>query len=232
MDCTQIEAENLYYPLILKLVREIATDKNVVNRRIDKNTFIARINAHKNPLVDIWFAGKCKSDDYLKRMHKTYFSVGLNMNPYERFFLIDCDKNITDAEIKHLVSRICTKWSKCSLREPHPYVPYIYLHGISNVRLLRLKELLYGDGILINDGHPFHLSKFQAKEIVLQPTPGKQTIKIIDEVATIDEVLQSIHDKTREIYQFYLDKPFYTTTEEHRIVSIFIETTKEVEQII
>lgn len=232
LDCTQIEAENLYYPLILKLVREIATDKNVVNRRIDKNTFIARINAHKNPLVDIWFAGKCKSDDYLKRMHKTYFSVGLNMNPYERFFLIDCDKNITDAEIKHLVSRICTKWSKCSLREPHPYVPYIYLHGLSNVRLVRLKELLYGDGILINDGHPFHLSKFQAKEIVLQPTPGKRIIKIIDEVATIDEVLQSIHDKTREIYQFYLEKPFYTTTEEHRIVSIFIETTKEVEQII
>ena len=57
-------------------------------------------------------------------------------------------------------------------------------------------------------------------------------LALIDEVATIDEVLQSIHDKTREIYQFYLDKPFYTTTEEHRIVSIFIETTKEVEQII
>lgn len=54
LDCTQIEAENLYYPLILKLVREIATDKNVVNRRIDKNTFIARINANK---IHWWIFG-------------------------------------------------------------------------------------------------------------------------------------------------------------------------------
>lgn len=55
-NCSQIEAENFYYPLILKLVREIATDKIEENRTIDKDTFIAKIIAHKNPLVDIWFA--------------------------------------------------------------------------------------------------------------------------------------------------------------------------------
>ncbi len=230
--CTQVEAENLYYPLVLKLVREIATDKDEAKRQIDKNTFLARINAHKNPLVDIWFARKCTSEEYLKGMHKTYFSPGINISPYERFFLIDCDETITDAELKQLLILIYTKWSKCSIREQHPFVPYIYLNRLPGERLLKIKEQLYSDGFLINDGHPFHLSQFKSREMAKEPAKDKKTIKIINEVSSVNDVLQSIHDKTRELYQFYFDKPFFDMQEGHKLVSIYIETTKDVEQII
>ena len=231
-NCSQIEAENFYYPLILKLVREIATDKIEENRTIDKNTFIAKIIAHKNPLVDIWFAKKCVSNEYCKSMHKMYFCNRMNMNPYERFFLIDCDNSIADVEIKQMVITICNKWSKFSIRDTNPFVPYFYLNGLSNERLLKIKELLYSDGMLVNDGYPFRFSSFKPRVMSQKPVGGQCTIKIIDKIEFINDVLHSIQDKIREIYQFYLDKPFFDIKEEHKLISIYIESTKDVEQII
>lgn len=231
-NCSQIEAENFYYPLILKLVREIATDKIEENRTIDKNTFIEKIIAHKNPLVDIWFAKKCVSNEYCKSMHKMYFCNRMNMNPYERFFLIDCDNSIADVEIKQMVITICNKWSKFSIRDTNPFVPYFYLNGLSNDRLLKIKELLYSDGMLVNDGYPFRLSSFKPRVMSQKPVSGQCTIKIIDKIEFINDVLHSIQDKIREIYQFYLDKPFFDIKEEHKLISIYIESTKDVEQII
>lgn len=201
-NCSQIEAENFYYPLILKLVREIATDKIEENRTIDKDTFIAKIIAHKNPLVDIWFAKKCVSNEYCKSMHKMYFCNRMNMNPYERFFLIDCDNSIADVEIKQMVITICNKWSKFSIRDTNPFVPYFYLNGLSNDRLLKIKELLYSDGMFVNDGYPFRLSSFKPRVMSQKPVGGQCTIKIIDKIEFINDVLHSIQDRTRIIYQF------------------------------
>lgn len=231
-NCSQIEAENFYYPLILKLVREIATDKIEENRTIDKNTFIEKIIAHKNPLVDIWFAKKCVSNEYCKSMHKMYFCNRMNMNPYERFFLIDCDNSIADVEIKQMVITICNKWSKFSIRDTNPFVPYFYLNGLSNDRLLKIKELLYSDGMFVNDGYPFRLSSFKPRVMSQKPVGGQCTIKIIDKIEFINDVLHSIQDRTRIIYQFYLDKPYFDIKEEYKLISIYIESTKDVEQII
>lgn len=231
-NCSQIEAENFYYPLILKLVREIATDKIEENRTIDKNTFIEKIIAHKNPLVDIWFAKKCVSNEYCKSMHKMYFCNRMNMNPYERFFLIDCDNSIADVEIKQMVITICNKWSKFSIRDTNPFVPYFYLNGLSNDRLLKIKELLYSDGMFVNDGYPFRLSSFKPRVMSQKPVGGQCTIKIIDKIDFINDVLHSIQDRTRIIYQFYLDKPYFDIKEEYKLISIYIESTKDVEQII
>lgn len=231
-NCSQIEAENFYYPLILKLVREIATDKIEENRTIDKNTFIEKIIVHKNPLVDIWFAKKCVSNEYCKSMHKMYFCNRMNMNPYERFFLIDCDNSIADVEIKQMVITICNKWSKFSIRDTNPFVPYFYLNGLSNDRLLKIKELLYSDGMFVNDGYPFRLSSFKPRVMSQKPVGGQCTIKIIDKIEFINDVLHSIQDRTRIIYQFYLDKPYFDIKEEYKLISIYIESTKDVEQII
>lgn len=65
-----------------------------------------------------------------------------------------------------------------------------------------------------------------------KPVSGQCTVKIIDKIEFINDVLHSIQDRTREIYQFYLDKPFFDIKEEHKLISIYIESTKYVEQII
>lgn len=88
-------------------------------------------------------------------MHKMYFSNRINMNPYERFFLVDCDNSIADVEIKEIVIAICNKWSKFSIRDTNPFVPYFYLNGLSNERLVKIKELLYSDGMLVMMGIHF-----------------------------------------------------------------------------
>lgn len=229
--CNQVEAENLYYPIVLKIVREIATDKKEAKRRINKSIFMAKVNEHRNPLVDIWFAEKCDADDYHKRMHRMYFTHGVNISPCERFFLIDCDATITDVEIKQMITSICHKWSKISRREQNPFVPYIYMNGLPLERITRIKEMLFSDGMQINDGHPYHLSPFKPNVIVQTPKGQDKSVKIIDSLNAINDVLGAIHYKTREIYQFYLDKPFWGTNE-HKLVSLYIKTTKEVEQII
>ena len=156
----------------------------------------------------------------------------MNMNPYERFFLIDCDNSIADVEIKQMVITICNKWSKFSIRDTNPFVPYFYLNGLSNERLVKIKELLYSDGMLVNDGYPFRLSSFKLRVMSQKPVGGQCTIKIIDKIEFINDVLHSIQDRTRIIYQFYLDKPYFDIKEEYKLISIYIESTKDVEQII
>lgn len=230
--CKPIEAESHYYPIILKLVREIATDKDIAKRTVTREAFVENVNSYKKPLFDIWFAKKFGRECYHKRLHKTYFSPGLNMNPYERFFLIDCDDKISDVDIKHMVLSVCKRWSKTSTQKGVPFVPYICLVNLPYERLPHIKTMLYEDGLIVNDGHPFGSSPFYAKAIIQEAKQGRDlTIKMIDDICMIDDVLDSISGKTREIYQFYRNTPYYNNTK-HTLISIYIESTDEVEQII
>lgn len=230
--CKPIEAESHYYPIILKLVREMATAKDVANRTVTREAFVENVNSYKKPLFDIWYARKFGRENYHKRMHKMFFSPGLNTNPYERFFLIDCDGTLSDADIKQLVLLVCSKWSNLSERKKEPYVPYVCLVNLSPERLPHIKTMLYEDGLIVNDGHPFGSSPFYPKAIIQEPKAGgRLTIKMIDDIGMIDSVLDSISGKTREIFQFYRNIPYYNNTK-HTLISIYIESTDEVEQII
>lgn len=86
--------------------------------------------------------------------------------------------------------------------------------------------------MLVNDGYPFRLSSFKPRVMSQKPVGGQCTIKIIDKIEFINDVLHSIQDRTRIIYQFYLDKPYFDIKEEYKLISIYIESTKDVEQII
>ena len=230
--CCSAEAECHYYPIILKLVREIATDKDVANRAVTKDKFLAKVNSYKKPLFDIWYARKLGNEEYHKRMHKLFFSSRGNINPFERFFLIECDDKIADVDIKHMILSICGKWSKISQREPTPFVPYVYLGNLTPERMVNVKGMLHNDGVIINDGHPFLSSPFYLRDILRKPSQGNElTIKIIDDFNMIDGILGSLDGKTREIYQFYRESPYYNT-DKYRLVSINVESTDEVGQII
>lgn len=230
--CDSAEAECHYYPIILKMVREIATDKDIANRTVTKDKFLEKIDSCKKSLFDIWYAQKLKKEEYHKQMHKLFFSPRGNISPFERFFLIECDDKIADVDIKHMVHSICKKWSKISQREPIPFVPYVFLGNLTPERMANIKRMLHDDGLIINDGQPFHSSPFFIRDIIRKPKPGDElTIKIIDDSNMIDGILGALSGKTREIYQFYRESPWYDTNK-YKMVSICVESTDEVVQIV
>ena len=230
--CDSVEAECHYYPIILKMVREIATDKDIANRTVTKDKFLEKIDSCKKPLFDIWYAQKLKKEEYHKQMHKLFFSPRGNISPFERFFLIECDDKIADVDIKYMVHSICRKWSKISQREPIPFVPYVFLGNLTPKRMANIKRMLHDDGLIINDGQPFHSSPFYIGDIIRKPKPGDELIiKIIDDSNMIDGILDALSGKTREIYQFYRESPCYDTNK-YKMVSICVESTDEVVQIV
>jgi len=169
---------------------------------------------------------------YCRYVKKRYFTYR-NISPYERFFLVDCDTNIELNELKSIVTKISRNWSKLSPREEKPFCPYIYLHDISEEKLIEIKKILYSDGIKISDGYAFKGADF-SPELISERADSKNKIqlKIINELVHLDEILVDLKT-TKEIYQFFLLDPFYLNDDStHTIMKIQIQETKNIELMI
>ena len=71
---------------------------------------------------------------------REYFSP-LNLSPFERFFVIECDSIISDTEIKSLLIQIGNKYSKIEAKNPSPFCPYVYLYGLPENRLKNILKV-------------------------------------------------------------------------------------------
>jgi len=227
--CNHFEAEFYFYNNALRIVKQISTNHNEEDRHISKRDFISKID-NKQALFDIWLLKIKGLKSYCQSMKTQYFSQ-TNISPYERFFLIDCDKNISEVDLKLLIIRVARKWSKLSKREVTPFCPYIYLHNISTCSLLRIKKALQNDSIYFWDGYDYKDSDFSVKSICKKATAHNGVkLKIISELRQIDNVINSIQI-TREIYQFFISEPFFNnTTCKH--IQIQVEKTININDII
>lgn len=205
--CNEFEAEYYYYNNALRVVRELSTKQNIQDRTISSREFKERINV-KSELFDIWFLEFKGEQEYCRAIKQEYFST-LNISPYARLFLIDCDSVISETALKSLILKISKNWSRLSAREPRPFCPYICLHGVSERTILNIKKALQNDDVFFIDGYDFKGADFKAKSIVRKPN-AKNGIKLkfITEIAQIDDILNEI-STTRIIYQFFLDAPYY-----------------------
>ena len=79
---------------------------------------------------------------------REYFSP-LNLSPFERFFVIECDSIISDTEIKSLLIQIGNKYSKIEAKNPSPFCPYVYLYGLPENRLKNILKSLHDDNFII-----------------------------------------------------------------------------------
>lgn len=227
--CSEFEAEYCYYNAALGVVKDLAISPNINARTITKHDFISRIT-QKDILFNIWFIAKKGVEKYCKEIKKQYFSP-FNISPYERFFLIDYDAAILETEIKSLLLEISKKWNKLSCREKTPFCPYVYIHNLSEAKLINIKKSLQADDICFSDGYDFKSADFCIKSICKQATfHNAIKIKIINELSYIDNILDSLSD-TREIYQFFINKPFYENNN-HKHIKIPIKETKNIEAII
>lgn len=231
--CTEMEAEYCYYSNALKIIFNLAIKDKDSSRKISKYDFLKQIDK-KEFLFNAWFIKLKGKKKYYKILKDQYFKSGLNTSPFERFFLIELlENNFNIADLKILILGIQKKWSKLSKREKQSFCPYIYIHGINNEDLVNVKTCLRDEGYFCIDGFDFCNAPYSAKSIVRQATyHNKIKLKILNKVEHINLAIAEI-SKTIEIYQFYLNSPYYQSVESNvKHIKIQIENLRDIEEIL
>lgn len=229
---TLFSAEYFYYNNALAVIRELSIKAAPADRTITKKQFLARINT-STALFNEWFIEKKGKKAYLAALRKEYFTE-LNISPYERFFLVETDAgSYARSDLKDLIFELSRKWTKLSKREPTPFCPYIYVHGIPDDELLALKRELSTEGFKLIDGHDFQGADFSHQSITQQATHGNGIkIKVLNSLSNVEQTLDGI-TKTRRIYQFHLGNSYFDYDKPAvKHVKIQVEQLPDVKSII
>ena len=208
------ELIDLYFLKAGSIIKSIAIQETEDERTITKKQFIDKL-MDVNIILDKWYISKISKEKYCGLIRKKYFSTH-NISPYERFFIIECPENTKISTLKQITNVISNKWSKLSKRTPQPFCPYIIFSNLNEDELLLLKQSLYNDNFKFIDGYDFKGSEFSVESIIQEANyKNKIQIKIFD-IEDIDNVLKKI-SKTKEIYQFYINKKIYDNKNENHV---------------
>lgn len=210
LHCNEYEARFFYYNNAVSFVKEVAVKKTKAARTVSKKKFLEAIG-NKKHLFDQWYIEYVGFEKYYRAARKQYFSQN-NISPKNRFFLIECDEVISDFDIAHVVMKVSDNWSRLSQREQTPFCPFLYLYGLSVQRLMSVKKILLDNDFHIWDGHEYKDAEFSPNSLV-RPVNYHIGVKarFINKSTQINEVLD-LCSGPKEIYQFYIDKPYYTET--------------------
>lgn len=227
--CERFEAEYYYYNNALRLVKEKAVQQKRCDRIVSKREFLDKID-NKKMLFDKWYLQFKGIKNYCADIRKQYFSPK-NVSPYERFFLIECDKVVDDKKLISLIVKISKNWSKLSRREIKTFCPYIYFRGITEERLVELKKKLQREDIRLWDGYDFLGAEFAVDSIIRRANYENDIkVKIINRIENLNDILEKVAG-IKEIYQFYLNEPFYES--EHNLCfGIQISKTEDINMMI
>ncbi|MFR9546113.1 MAG: DUF4297 family anti-phage-associated protein [Rikenellaceae bacterium] len=228
-ECSEYVAENHFYNNALRIIKDISVEPDISNRSISKGDFLNKIRT-QDVLFNHWFMEKKSLDQYCRMVKKEFFSP-TNLSPTERFILIDVDSNITVTDIKTLICNIAKKLSRLSKREATPFCPYIYLNNISDTKVSNILNLIVKDDIVFIDGYDYKDAIFSAKSIVkVANYQNEIKFKIVYNTERLIDIFNA-NSKTKEIYQFYLTKYYYTNAE-HKHEKILISRTEDINKII
>lgn len=205
---TPFSAEYFYYNNALAIIRKLSIKALPADRTITKKEFLARINI-STVLFNEWFVEKKGKKAHLAAIRKEYFTE-LNVSPYERFFLVQTDaSSYVRSDLKIFLLQLSKKWAKLSPREPSPFCPYIYVHGVSESELLKLKIELRSEGFKFIDGYDFQGADFNVESITQKAIPGNGiNLKVLNTLFNVKQTVDAV-TKTRLIYQFYFDSSYF-----------------------
>ena len=228
--CTENDAENFYYGNAINEVVKLAVQSKVNNRRISKRSFIGRINK-KEIMFNSWINEYMGRKSLLKKLRNDYFAY-TNVSPNERLFLIE-SRDEDKFELKEAINCIIKKWTKILKRESNSYCPYIFINNYNKEKLIELKKELYNDGIKFIDGFLFDGAEFNVEEICKKADYNNGIkIKFINKVKFIDYIIRETK-KTKEIYQFYYNNPFFSCENEKiKHIKIHLKDINEIKEII
>lgn len=228
LGCKTQEA-TLYYCNALYKIKQLATQSNESDRTISKAEFINAIKT-VDAQFEMWLLHKNGVEKFAKAIKKKYFT-SFNISPYNRFFIIECDKNTSISELKTIVIRISEKYSKLSQYAKPKFCPYFCFLGIEEYQLIQLKKALANDSVLFSDGYDFRGADFNPSSVVKEPSKDHPTkLRIIDSIDLLNDVY-TLSKSTIEIYQFYKNQPLYNNDKYYH-VKIPIENIIDIAQMV
>ena len=204
-----------YYCNALSIIRHLSTQKSVATRTISRSQFIEDVKRVDNQF-DVWLINRIKMDKFAKAIKKKYFT-NFNISPYNRFFIIECEKDISIPELKAIIIRISDKYSKLSQRAKPKFCPFFCFWGIEECQLIELKKSLVNDGILFSDGYDFRGADFNPLSIVKEPSKDYPIkLRIVDSIDLLEDIFAR-SQTTIQIYQFYKNKIFYENDNHYHV---------------
>lgn len=204
-----------YYCNALSIIRHLATQKSVETRTISRSQFIEDVKRVDNQF-DVWLINRIKMDKFAKAVKKKYFT-NFNISPYNRFFIIECEKDISIPELKTIIICISDKYSKLSQRAKPKFCPFFCFWGIEECQLIELKKSLFNDGILFSDGYDFRGADFNPLSIVKEPSKDYPIkLRIVDSIDLLEDIFAR-SQTTIQIYQFYKNKKFYENDNHYHV---------------
>ncbi|POD74823.1 hypothetical protein BKM17_16535 [Pseudomonas syringae group genomosp. 3] len=232
MGGTAFSAEYFFYNNALAVIRDLSIKAAPKDRTVTKKQFLAKIDT-SSILFNEWFVERKGKKAHLAALRKEYFTE-LNVQPAERFFMVEVDTNSYDrSDLKDLFLELSRKWAKLSAREPSPFCPYIYVHGVPGSELLELKRELSTEGFKLIDGHDFQGADFSHRSITQTATHGNGIrVKVLNTLLNVEQTVDAV-TKRRRIYQFYLGSCYFQYDKPAvRHVKIQVERLSDIKSII
>lgn len=231
--CTSFTAEYFYYNNALALMRELSIQPLPANRNITKRALLERSDT-SSVLFNEWFVRKKGEKAHFAALRKQYFT-GLNLSPFERFFLIEVDPaTLVRSDLKDVLHILSKKWSKTTKRDGNSsFCPYVYVHGLPNGELVALKKELATEEFNFIDGYDFLGADFSVKSIV-KPANHVNGIKlkVLNSIADLEATVGAVN-KTREVYQFHLGTGYFDLENEAvKHVQIQVQKLTDIKAII
>ncbi len=228
--CDLFEAENFYYNSGLKVIKNLSVNQAINDRKITKKSFLDSIDT-KQLFFNSWYVHYNGKTKYLTKIKRNYFSTGLNTNPYERFFLLETKATDSIQDIKEIIRIIQNRWSKLSKFESKSFCPYVYLHGIHDMKKQQIKQELFEEGLTFKDGYDFLGANFRSLSLLEQATfQNNIKLKLINSLEDLNCILTNV-TATKEVYQFFQNASFYNN-ESCKHIQIQIEETMDIKGIV
>lgn len=229
LNVSESEAEFYHYNSALKVIQKLSMEQNRDNRNLTKGEFL-RLIAVKDEVFDAWFIKRKGRATYIKSVKKEYLSSGLNMEAFNRFFLLDCDSHENLSDLKEAILLLANKWAKISNRQKPCFCPSIYLNGLDSDKLIELKNQIYSSGVVFKDAYPFNGSKLSSKHFNSVPSlENKVKFKFVDTTEDLETLIKE-SDTTVEIYQFYKERVYFSNNQ-NKHVKIKIEDISYVKDL-
>lgn len=201
------DAELFFYPSAATAVQSLAIQSDISKRQISKAEFIKEISK-KDVVFNHWLRASFDSDKYAKVVKKNHFSSGLQTPKAVRVFALEVPPAFDLGEMSELLTKLAKTFShKERVRTPDTdrFCPYVLLRKVSEDNLIAIKERLYSEGLMFDDGHPFRGSKLSLQQLARFPTKENlYQLKFLSLETEIPDVFNLIEGASKKVYDFYI----------------------------
>ncbi len=209
--CSAIDAEVFYYPSAINVIQGLAIQADEAKRRITKERFLQEVD-RKDVVFSVWLREKFGAAYYARSIRRKYFHFGRTKMPKaSRFFVIDMTGEYDVNKATQMLFRMAEFFSHKELVRTPPadrFCPYVLLRGLTPAEVVELKKSLWRQGVIFNDGYPFHGAEFSPTALAVDPTKEQLwRIKFVPSDEQMAPTIAAATGSVIEVYDFYKAAP-------------------------